>query len=134
MITMDVVVGIIADKDSVLLSLRPAGKPYANYWEFPGGKVNSGETAYDALVRELAEELGIQVGGADELFSHQHAYVDRLVNLSVWQITQYTGVPQGLENQELAWFRWDELTNLRLLAANYTIINKAKHLILTKTH
>ena len=126
---LQVVVGVITKADQVLLSLRPADKPYAGYWEFPGGKIHAGEGELEALTRELDEELGIKVTSARPLFEHEHTYVDRKVVLSIWQVDAFTGDPKGLENQQLQWFAWHEITNLRLLAANYAIIDKAKHLL-----
>ena len=126
---LQVVVGVITRDDQVLLSLRPEGKPYAGYWEFPGGKIHAGESELEALTRELEEELGIKVTSASSLFEHKHTYVDRKVLLSIWQVDAFSGDPKGLENQQLQWFGWHEITNLRLLAANYAIIDKAKLLL-----
>ncbi|MFP5406619.1 MAG: NUDIX domain-containing protein, partial [Gammaproteobacteria bacterium] len=77
---VDVAVGVVLRPDgAVLFGQRPAGKPYAGWWEFPGGKLEPGETAHDALVRELAEELGIVVRRAvpwlAQSFVYPHAHV-----------------------------------------------------------
>lgn len=125
---MHVAVGIITKEEQVLLSLRPEGKPYAGYWEFPGGKIQPNETAYNALVRELREELGIDVKQAHLLFEHQHVYIKQNVDLSIWQVTAFVGEPLGLEQQQLCWFSWEQCEKLRLLAANYAVIDKVKHL------
>jgi 8-oxo-dGTP diphosphatase len=106
----------------VLLAQRPAGKQFAGYWEFPGGKLQSGESAEAALRRELREELGIEVLDSRALLSVQHDYPDRRVELDVWLVVQYAGVPCGLEGQELKWVPPAGLRTERLLPADGPIV------------
>ena len=87
----------------VLIAARPPGKHMAGRWEFPGGKVAAGESERAALARELAEELGIEVSVAQPLMRLQHAYEDREVELSLWIVARYAGVPRPLDGQDLKW-------------------------------
>ncbi|TCS69457.1 8-oxo-dGTP diphosphatase [Sulfuritortus calidifontis] len=88
---------------SFLMACRPEGKAYAGWWEFPGGKVEAGETAREALVRELEEELGIAVTGAYPWISRCYDYPHAQVNLRFFRVTGWQGEPQPHEGQQLAW-------------------------------
>jgi len=88
---------------SFLLAQRPADKIWAGYWEFPGGKVESGETPYHALVRELREELGITVETAYPWVSRVFTYPHATVRLSFFRVTKWRGDLHPHEGQEFAW-------------------------------
>ncbi len=101
---VDVAVGVLLRPDGgFLLTSRPAGKVYAGYWEFPGGKLEPGETVLQALARELQEELGISIGAATlwkvELVDYPHA----LVRLSFCKVRAWTGELQMREAQLFSW-------------------------------
>jgi 8-oxo-dGTP diphosphatase len=106
---VDVAVGVLVQRDSCghegrfLLTSRPHGKVYAGYWEFPGGKIEPGETVEQALRRELHEELGITIGSAYpwqvELFDYPHA----LVRLHFCKVFEWTGDFHMLEGQQMSW-------------------------------
>lgn len=104
----EVAVGVLvrATDSAFLLTSRPAGRPYAGYWEFPGGKLEAGESVDDALKRELNEELGIHVLDAvhwrQAMFDYPHA----LVRLHFCKVTQWTGAIEMRESQE---HRWSQL-------------------------
>lgn len=101
---IDVAVGILMKPNGdVLLGQRPAGKPCAGYWEFPGGKVDPGETILDALKREFMEELGIEVLSADEWCGVEHVYEHAHVRLHFFISREWRGEPQSLEGQAFAW-------------------------------
>lgn len=118
-----VVAGAIADAEGrVLIAQRPRGRHMAGRWEFPGGKLASGEDPYAGLQRELAEELGITVRDAKPLIRLRHTYPERRVLLDVWQVTAYDGEPQALEAQALTWARPDELPRHDLLEADRAIV------------
>jgi 8-oxo-dGTP diphosphatase len=118
-----VIAGAISDAQGrVLIAQRPRGRHMAGRWEFPGGKLDSGEEAYAGLKRELAEELGVVVREARPLIRLRHEYPDRRVLLDVWQVTAYDGEPQALEAQALAWARPDELPKHDLLEADRAIV------------
>ena len=101
---IDVAAGVIMRPDGhLLLGQRPVGKPWSGWWELPGGKVEPGETMLAALRRELQEEIGIMVTAATPWVTYVHAYQAKTVRLGFWRVTAWTGEPQGLESQALAW-------------------------------
>lgn len=102
-IVLNVVIGIIQnEQEQYLLGLRPQGKPLAGFWEFPGGKIEAMETSYEALCRELEEELAIEVLSADLLFEYVYE-MEKNIFFSVWQVKQYCGEPKPLAADELRW-------------------------------
>lgn len=124
---IQVVAAILRDvQGRVLIAERPAGKPMAGYWEFPGGKLEAGEPAIAALKRELREELGIHVEQAHRLLDLSHLYPERHVHLDVWRVTRYAGTPAAHEGQQLAWVVPDELPDWRLLPADGPIVVAVK--------
>ncbi len=101
---IDVAVGILMQPNGdVLLGQRPAGKPYAGYWEFPGGKVEPGESIVDALKREFVEELGVQILAAEPWCGVEHIYPHAHVRLHFYICHAWHGEPQSLEGQAFAW-------------------------------
>jgi 8-oxo-dGTP diphosphatase len=99
-----VAAGILLDSENrYLLGQRPEGKPYAGYWEVPGGKVEKGETVFQALQRELQEELGVDVQSSEELTVLEHDYPHAYVRLYVSIIRDWKGAPIGREGQALSW-------------------------------
>ena len=102
----------------VLIAQRPAGKALAGRWEFPGGKVDAGESEHGALRRELREELGIEVHASRPFMRLVHSYPDRSVELSLWIVERFTGPPRGLDGQELRWVAPADLGRHELLEAD----------------
>jgi 8-oxo-dGTP diphosphatase len=101
---IDVAVGILINPNGdVLLGQRPAGKPYAGYWEFPGGKVEAGESIFNALQREFVEELGVHIASAQAWCGVEHVYPHAHVRLHFYISRDWRGEPQGLEGQAFAW-------------------------------
>jgi len=103
---VDVAVGVLVRPDGdFLLTSRPHGKPYAGYWEFPGGKLEADETVQQALARELLEELGIQIGAVHpwkvEIVDYPHA----LVRLHFCKVFEWTGTLEMREAQSSSWER-----------------------------
>jgi len=101
---VEVAVGVLIDAQGrFLLTSRPAGKVYAGYWEFPGGKFEAGETVEEALARELHEELGIRIGAAQpwqvEVFDYEHARV----RLHFCKVFEWAGELTMREQQTFAW-------------------------------
>lgn len=100
----EVAVGILVRADgALLLSTRPAGKPYAGYWEFPGGKLEAGETVEQALRRELIEELGVTIGPAVVWKVTVHDYPHALVRLHWCKVWAWSGDFEMREGQAMAW-------------------------------
>ena len=101
---LDVAAGVILRPDGkLLLGQRPQGKPWAGWWELPGGKLEPGETVLQALARELAEEIGIRVTQAHPWVTYIHTYPHTTVRLAFCRVTAWEGEPRGLENQALRW-------------------------------
>ena len=99
-----VAVGILRRPDGdVLFAQRPPGKPYAGYWEFPGGKIESGESADAALARELHEELAITVTSALPFITQRHDYPHAYVELQFFIVTAWKGDICPQEGQAVAW-------------------------------
>ena len=105
-----------------LLGRRPAGTAYAGYWEFPGGKLEAGETPHDALVRELQEELGIRVVEAHPWITREHVYEHAHVRLHFFRVTAWQGELQPLQHDALSWQTPGELDVAPLLPANAPIL------------
>jgi 8-oxo-dGTP diphosphatase len=114
-----VVAAALFDLDGrVLLADRPAGKHMAGWWEFPGGKVATGESDGDALERELREELGIEARAHRPITTMSHEYPDRIVDLVLWHALLVSGEPRGLDGQQLKWVDCQSLGKERLLPAD----------------
>jgi 8-oxo-dGTP diphosphatase len=101
----EVAAAVIERPGEFLLAQRPEGKPYPGYWEFPGGKIERGEDARAALVRELREELGIEVREATPWITRVYAYTHATVRLHFFKVTRWEGEPQPLEDQAIRWQR-----------------------------
>jgi 8-oxo-dGTP diphosphatase len=120
---IEVAVAVLQKQDgSFLMAQRPQGKAYADYWEFPGGKVEAGETPYFALVRELHEELGIEVKTAYPWLTRVFTYPHATVRLNFFRVTHWQGEPHGCEGQLMSWQRLPELTVAPVLPANDPIM------------
>lgn len=113
---------IINSAQQVLISRRPEHVYQGGLWEFPGGKVESGETAYAALCREIREELQLDIKHARPLIKILHHYNDKSVLLDVWQVTDFQGVPHSAEGQPLLWQPVEQLHLMQFPAANQRII------------
>jgi len=119
-----VVAGIIWQGGRYLAVQRPPGKRHAGFWEFPGGKVEPGESTADALVRELHEELGITLTQFQYWCEKIHEYPDLTVRLSFFHICDFNGVPSSLEGQGLRWLTPVEALELPFLEADRGIVQK----------
>ena len=125
----EVAAGILLDSQQrFLMGQRPVGKPYAGYWEFPGGKVEAGESLFQTLQRELQEELGITIHGSVDLMTIEHDYPHAYVRIHVSVIRDWSGEPTGCENQALSWqdLNRDQLSVDPLLPAALPMIQELK--------
>ncbi|MFQ5785378.1 MAG: 8-oxo-dGTP diphosphatase MutT [Alphaproteobacteria bacterium] len=124
-------VALIDGDGRVLLARRPAGKPMAGLWEFPGGKVEPGETPEAALVRELAEELGIDVAASClapfTFASHDYADFHLLMPLYVCRV--WDGAPRPREGQETAWVRPHRLDDYPMPPADAPLVAMLRDLL-----
>ena len=128
----EVAAGILLDTEGrYLLGQRPEGKPYAGYWEVPGGKIEKGETIFEALKRELQEELGIDIQSSEELTVLEYDYPHAYVRLHVSVIRDWTGTPQGCENQSLSWelLTAEQPSVAPLLQAAWPMLERLKALL-----
>jgi len=124
-----VVAGALFDGEGrVLIAQRPAGKTLAGRWEFPGGKVDVGESEHSALRRELREELGVEVIAARPFMRLGHAYADRDVELSLWIVERFAGEPRSLDAQALKWVSPAALAAEDILEADQPFITGLREL------
>lgn len=122
---LPVVAAALVDANGrVLVQQRPAGKQHAGLWEFPGGKVEPEETPEVALVRELAEELGIGVDGADltAIGFASRAHGERHLVLLLYRCCRWQGTPRAIEGGALAWSRVEALTDLPMPPADRDLV------------
>ncbi|HKO87298.1 MAG TPA: Nudix family hydrolase [Burkholderiales bacterium] len=113
---------LIQPDGSFLLAQRPARTVYAGYWEFPGGKVESGETPLEALAREVEEEIGIRIAHADPWITQTFVYPHATVRLHFFRVRDWVGVMHGREGQALAWQRPGKIEVGPLLPANAPVL------------
>lgn len=113
---------IVSPEGKILIARRAADAHQGGLWEFPGGKVDAGETIHQALQRELYEELGIQVEQTEPLIQIRHDYVDKSVLLDVHKVLSFSGQARGVEGQPICWVNVSELTDFDFPAANKPII------------
>jgi 8-oxo-dGTP diphosphatase len=117
-------VALIDVDGRVLLAQRPAGKSLAGLWEFPGGKVDPGETPEIALIRELQEELGIDTWASclAPLTFASHTYEDFHLLMPLYACRKWNGTPQGREGQTLKWVRANDLAQYPMPPADIPLI------------
>ncbi len=120
---VDVAVGVLIRTDGrFLLASRPAGKPYAGYWEFPGGKLEQGEAVRHALARELHEELGIDIGAVHPWVVREFEYPHAHVRLHFCRVHRWSGVPHAREGQQLQFASLQDLPTGPLLPATVPVL------------
>lgn len=118
--SIEVAAALIWQDGRFLAARRPAHVPFAGYWELPGGKLEPGETPQEALRRELAEELRIDVGDVSYLETKEHVYPDAglRVILHFFEVRDFTGRPQPAEGQEIRWISPTEAGAMEFLEAD----------------
>jgi 8-oxo-dGTP diphosphatase len=119
----EVAAAVIERPGEFLLAQRPEGKPYPGYWEFPGGKIEPGESPREALARELEEELGIRVGQATPWITRVYAYTHATVRLHFWRVTAWDGEPRPLEDQAIRWQKVGAPDVSPMLPANAPVLS-----------
>jgi 8-oxo-dGTP diphosphatase len=126
---LDVAAGILFDNAGrVLITERLCTGPFNGLWEFPGGKISAGETAQAALVRELAEEIDIEVTQCSSFMHLRHEYDDRIVTIEFFLVSGWNRDPTGREGQALRWVRKDALDAAELLPADVPVVAAIKKL------
>jgi len=123
---INVAVGMVLDGDKVLIAKRGVHQHQGDLWEFPGGKVEAGETTPQALRRELAEEVGLDVDPElmVELTCLEFDYGDKAVRLDTWVCPSFTGRAQGLEGQPVRWIAVADLGQYEFPEANQPLIEQ----------
>jgi 8-oxo-dGTP diphosphatase len=114
-------------KLNFLIAQRPKGKHLEDYWEFPGGKLEPGESPWQALQRELAEEISILPTKASPYIQVYHRYPDRNILLDVWLVEEYRGEVMSGEGQQLRWINLSQVDRYRLPAADLPVIEAIKN-------
>ena len=119
----DVAAGILCDAEGrVLIAERLGDGPFHGMWEFPGGKIGADETASQALMRELAEELGVEVTACQSFMNLRHVYDDRVVTIEFFIVSKWKRKPIGLEGQALRWVTKERLNATDLLPADMPVV------------
>lgn len=121
---VEVAVGVIIKQQQVFVCLRNQAQHQGGLWEFPGGKIESGESVFHALKRELKEEVAIDIASSTELMRIEHDYGDKSVCLHIHSVTDFSGEPHGAEGQASKWVAIAALHELDFPAANVAIVEK----------
>lgn len=122
---IEVSAGVICRHGLFLATQRPDGKPYAGYWELPGGKREANETPDETLYRELAEELGIKILSFQLLKNIRYQYPERNFEayLHFYHVGKFEGEPCPGENQNMRWISWSEIRDMDFLPADMELLN-----------
>jgi mutator protein MutT len=110
----------------ILIDRRKVGGTMGGLWEFPGGKIEPGETVEACISREIQEELAIEITVGEQLISIEHTYPTFHLTLTVHHCQHLSGIPQPIESEEIRWVNIDDLSNYQFPAANIAIINALK--------
>ena len=120
----EVVAALIWEKDKFLICQRPEHKTRGLLWEFVGGKVEPGETMQQALQRECAEELAIQVNVGAQFWQEYHEYPDMLIRLTLFHCRVDSGIPQALEHNDLKWIHPSQIGDFEFCPADRDILKE----------
>ena len=124
----EVVAALIWQGDKFMICQRPAHKAQGLLWEFVGGKLESGETKEQALIRECKEELDVILSVGDAFMNVVHEYPDLTVHLTLFNATIAEGEPQKLEHNDIKWITTSEIANYEFCPADEEILDKIKDL------
>ncbi|MBB1385456.1 MULTISPECIES: 8-oxo-dGTP diphosphatase MutT [Pseudoalteromonas] len=119
-----VAVGVIKKNNAIFICKRADEQHQGGLWEFPGGKVEAGESVFAALKRELIEEVGLTIHSSSQLMVIEHDYGDKCVKLDVHVVSNFSGEAHGAEGQPSEWVAISELGNYDFPEANADIIEK----------
>ncbi|MBA6410744.1 MULTISPECIES: 8-oxo-dGTP diphosphatase MutT [unclassified Pseudoalteromonas] len=119
-----VAVGVIKKNNAIFICKRADEQHQGGLWEFPGGKVEAGESVFVALKRELIEEVGLTIHSSSQLMVIEHDYGDKCIKLDVHVVSNFSGEAHGAEGQPSEWVAITELENYDFPEANAEIIEK----------
>ena len=118
---------ILLKKNKILITKRPLDKPFPNYWEFPGGKLEKEENFYDAIIRELQEELGIKIKSKDlsivDNISHSYE-ANSIIVMAVFCLRDWSGTVKAKEDQQIQWLNAPDLLKVKFLEGSKIILEK----------
>ena len=124
-----VVTAIMKKGNEVLLGQRPEGNTLAGLWEFPGGKLELGESPKEALRRELREELGIDAKVGDLKIANSHQFGDKGILLMFYEVPYWTGEPKSIHHNELRWVKKEDISNLEIPDTNRVVLEEILDII-----
>ncbi len=125
---LNISVGIIRNaQKEIFITQRDASSHMAGFWEFPGGKIESGETPEQALIRELQEEVGIEATSLVLLDTLEHRFPDRIITLHFFMVEGWKGEPYGKEGQPKRWIAQSQLNEAEFPPANEAIVRALKN-------
>jgi 8-oxo-dGTP diphosphatase len=127
-------VGILFHNQQFLVCIRPEWTSFSGFYEFPGGKLEVGESAYDALCREFKEEVGITIKKARHFMDRHQTLPMRPLHLAFWLIEEFDGIAHPQEGQELHWLSADRLEAVTFLPANQLVIESIIREFIHKPH
>ncbi|MBN2050038.1 MAG: 8-oxo-dGTP diphosphatase MutT [Spirochaetales bacterium] len=122
--TLEVTAAVIRRNGLVLIGKRRAADYCGGLWEFPGGKIEPGESPEECLKRELAEELGIECAVGELLIETLHAYPDRAIRISAFLADILSGEPAALEHDEIRWVKPEDLPSYAFVPADLPIVDR----------
>lgn len=124
---IDVVAAVIENEaGKILVAKRKQGKKLGGFWEFPGGKIEEGETPQDSLKRELQEEMNVEIEVGAFIGENVHYYVEFAIRLMVYKARIIRGKIKLLDHDEYAWLEVGELTNVKLAPADIPLVQLMK--------
>ncbi len=126
----EVAAGVILSKDKVLITSRPQGDSYAGLWEFPGGKLEDGETLEECLIREIKEELGIKIALQRYLFCVDYTYPEFRIRLHIFLCKYLGGKISPLPGVNYKWVSLQELANFHFLEADKIALEKLRQVLI----
>ncbi len=126
---VNVAVGVIINsQNEILIAKRHQHLHQGGKWEFPGGKIEDGESAEQALIRELKEEVDLETNASEPFMTQSFDYPDKQVFLDIRLVTDFTGNAKGLEGQEVKWVSEADIRDYQFPDANYAILDKITEL------
>jgi len=119
-----VAAAIILENNKVLIAQRPLDKHKGGYWEFPGGKIEAGESAEQALAREIFEEINLHIESPEEFQRIEFDYPEKSVSLIFFKVEKYSGEPHGREGQPVEWVDIDVISQYQFPEANLPVVER----------